>query len=60
MGVAVNTSQPLFAPDGRDKQLSEQLQLVGRQVVSFASARQSFIDSITCGEQVILSEGRSN
>jgi FMN reductase len=62
MGVAVNTSQALFASDGRclDKQLSDQLELVGRQVVSFAWARQSFIDNAVHREETAMCERQSN
>jgi FMN reductase len=62
MGVAVNTSQTLFASDGRclDKQLSDQLELVGRQVVSFAWARQSFIDNAVHREETAMCERQSN
>jgi FMN reductase len=62
MGVAVNTSQALFASDGRclDKQLSDQLELVGRQVVLFACARQSFIDNAARREENVMRERQSN
>lgn len=46
MGVAINTSQLLFGADGQclDPHLADQLQLVGRQVATFASVRQRFAD----------------
>jgi len=58
LGVAVNTSQPLFGADGRclDKPLTEQLELVGRQVVSFARARRSLIDSTAPVEGMAAAE----
>lgn len=47
LGVVVNTSQQVFTADGRclDRNLSEQLDLVGRQVVSFALARRFFVEN---------------
>jgi hypothetical protein len=33
---------------------------VGRQVVSFARARQSFLDSAMRCEEAVMGEGRSN
>ena len=49
MGVAINTSQPMFTADGRclDARLADQLQLVGRQVATFAWVRHNFVESAT-------------
>jgi FMN reductase len=49
MGVAINTSQPTFAADGRclDARLADQLQLVGHQVTTFAWVRRKFVENAT-------------
>jgi FMN reductase len=51
MGVAINTSQPTFGADGRclDTRLADQLQLVGRQVATFAWVRHKFVESAMAG-----------